>query len=156
MPYDISATGASVFITASKTLPEGITIRQFSDDNDPFAVDNIQIREGAPALDGTAVTWGTLGLVTITVSVIPNSPEDIALRAVWEANRVFPGHLPVLDSVRIVKTLVTGAVTTYDGGYIKEGPPDDSGTSEGRLKTNTYVFEFEKTHRQTTAPVTVF
>lgn len=156
MPYDISATGASVFIRSSKTLPNGITIKQFSDDNDPFSVDNIQIREGAPALDGTAVTWGTLGLVTLTVSVIPNSPEDIALRTLWHANRVFPGHTPALDNVTIVKTLVTGARTTYSNGYIKDGAPDTSGTSEGRLKTNTYTFEFEKNNVNQEQTVTTF
>lgn len=145
---DISAVGASLFIQASETVPNGFFVKQFSDDNDPFDTPNVGIRDTGVALNGNMVSWATLNLVDFTVSVVPDSEEDRALSRIWQANRCYPGHVPVKDNITITKRLLNGKQTVYTDGVIVDGPPALSGSSEGRLKTNTYTFRFEQAKRE--------
>lgn len=148
MIHDISAVGASLFITATKTFPNGFFVKHFSDDNDPFDASNVAIADTGVDLRGDMVKWATLNLVDFTVSVIPGSEEDLALSRIWQANRCYPDHIPVGDEITITKTMLDGKQTVFSDGIIIDGPPALSGNSEGRLKTNTYSFRFTHAQRQ--------
>lgn len=148
MIHDISAVGTTLILQASKTFPEGFKIAHFSDDNDPFDSGNVAITDTGVDLRGDMVKWATLNLVDFTVSVIPGSDEDRNLSRVWQANRCYPDHDPVGDVITITQTLPNGKQTVFKDGTIIDGPATVSGTSEGRLKTNTYMFRFTHAHRQ--------
>ena len=148
MIHDISAVGTKLQIVATKTFPTGFTVSHFSDDNDPFDSPNLAIADTGVDLRGDMVKWATLNLVDFTVSVVPGSEEDENLSRLWQANRCYPDHVPVDDRITITKTLPTGKQTVFKDGIIIEGPADVSGTSEGRLKTNTYAFRFTHAQRQ--------
>ena len=99
MIHDISAVGTTLFVTASKTFPNGFFVKHFSDDNDPYDSPNVGITDTGTDLRGDMVKWATLNLVDFTISVIPDSDEDKALSAIWQANRCYPDHVPVGDVI---------------------------------------------------------
>ena len=148
MIHDISAVGTTLFVTASKTFPNGFFVKHFSDDNDPYDSPNVGITDTGTDLRGDMVKWATLNLVDFTISVIPDSDEDKALSAIWQANRCYPDHVPVGDVIGIVKTPPSGKQTVFKDGVIIDGPPTFSASSEGRFKTNTYSFRFTHAQRQ--------
>jgi len=143
MGNDISGFGLRLQVVASNTFPAGFEVTQFADDADPFDSPALPVRDKAMGLNGDLVTWGKATPVGATLSVIPNSDDDLNLSVLLEANRVGKGKQSARDVVTITAIYPDGSTTNFTQGVITDGPPAPSVASAGRLKSKTYTFAFE-------------
>ncbi len=143
---DISGFGLEVLVVATETFPVGFRVTQFSDDADAFNVEDLQMGEGAMGLNGDLVTWSTPNPIRVTISVIPDSDDDINLALLAEANRSGKGKRAVLDTITMTKT-VPGAPgdvpVVLTNGKMVQAPPTSGVQQGGRKATKNYVFIFE-------------
>jgi hypothetical protein len=140
---DVSGFGLQVQLRASVTFPTGITLTQFADDADPLDLPEVVIGEAAMGVNGDLITWSKANPLMPTISVIPNSDDDINLANLFEANRAGKGKQPALDIITMVAVYPNGRTVTLTEGKILAGPAGKSLASSGRLKSNTYKFAFE-------------
>lgn len=143
MANNISGFGASVRLVASTTFPTGITITQFADDSDPIDIPSLQIADKAMGVNGDLYTWSKANPLPFTLSVGPDTNDDINLAILLEANRVAKGKKSALDDITVSILYANGSTSTYSGGSITDGMAGNAIASAGRLKTKTYVFAFE-------------
>lgn len=143
MSEDISGFNTSIRLIASNTFPVGFTITQFADDADPLAVEDLTIAEGAMGLNGDGVFWSKPNLIMASISVIPDSDDDVNLALLFEANRTGRGKKSAKDSITAIVMRPSGVPVTYTNGKMFTGAPSFSVSSAGRMKTKTYKFAFE-------------
>lgn len=143
MANDVSGTGTVVVLTASTTFPQGLTISQFADDADPLDMSAMQIADGAMGLNGDLLKWSKAAMVPFALNVIPNSADDLNLQVLGDANRVGAGKVSAKDNITATVVFPDGQVVTLKNGYLKSYTPGNSISSSMRLKTKSYVFEFE-------------
>ena len=144
----ISGTGLRVQIIASVTFPnQGIIISQFADDGDPFDVPEMEIASSAMSLNGTRAIWSVANTIDITISVLPNTEEDRNLQLLFEANRVGNGKLVANDIITMTGLYNDGSSVTAINGSIMSGMVTNAISSEGRMKTKAYKFNFENITR---------
>lgn len=139
----VSATGLKMRLVASLTFPAGFDITQFADDADPLNSENLTIAETAAALNGDLVAWGKPNVIPLTVAVLPDTDEDRNLSILWNVNRIGKNKVAVQDVITLVVTYPNGDQKILSSGVMVSGPPLNSGSSEGRLKTKEYGFSFE-------------
>lgn len=140
---DVSGTGLSVWVKASKTYPQGILCTAFADDTDPMDLPEVTITESGMGLNGDLVTYSSPQPINYSLSLIPGTPEQIALDFLFEANRVAKGKKSANDVITIVINHPNGNRVTLTPGRITGGLPGLGVSSDGRTKTPTYNFVFE-------------
>jgi hypothetical protein len=143
MPNDISGYGLIVQLVATSTFPFGLSLTQFADDADPFDFASIKIAEAAMGLNGDLLTWSTANPIPLTLSLVPNSEDDVNMSILFENNRVGRGKASVQDIITISGIYPNGKKITLSQGKLTDGMPGNSVASAGRLKTKTYIFAFE-------------
>jgi hypothetical protein len=143
MSEDISGFGFRGVCRASNTFPLGFTFTQFSDDTNPWDVPSIQVADKAMGLNGDLISWSKASAILLTVSVIPNSENDIAFKILLEANRVGRGKTGARDKITMVGLYPDSSFVTFTDGIITDGMPASGVASAGRLITNQYQFAFE-------------
>lgn len=143
MSQDISGFGLRVIITASVSFPNSFTVAAFADDGDSFDSPALTIAEHAMGLNGDLVSWSNANPLPVTLNVIPNSPEDRNLSALFEANRVGRGKQSVQDVISLVGVYPNGDTVNYTQGKTTSFIPANSVASAGRLKSKPYVMTFE-------------
>ena len=134
---DISGTGLSILIKASVTYPNGVLCTAFPDDTDPFDFPEVTIAEYGMGLNGDLVTWSSPQPLQFSLSLIPGTPEEIAMAFLLEANRVAKNKQSAKDIITIVANYPDGTTKTLTPGKII------GIASGGRIKTPTYNFVFE-------------
>lgn len=139
-----SMFGAVVNIVASQTFPNGFTVTEFPDDQNPFDSQPVRIAESGMGTGGHHVVWQKPNLIPFSLSVIPNTESHRNLDVLAEANRMskHKGRVP-LDEITIKILYPNGKVTTLTGGMIAEAPQVLGASSAGKLNTQTYQFAFE-------------
>lgn len=147
MAQDISGFGLKVWLIASETFPAGFPITQFADDGDPFDLPSMQIAEAAMGVNGDMVKWSKATPVKMTLSVIPNSIDDVNLGILFDSNRVAKGHRGARDVLTMTGIYPDGRTVVLNEGIITDGMPSNSVASAGRMKTKTYGFTFEDAKR---------
>ena len=141
---DTSSIGVHVRIKASKTYPNGITIKAFPEDQDVGATGETDIASSASGINGDLIVWSTVNGIETAVPVIPNTPDQALLDRLYQANRPSVNHFPAKDRIQMVVTNpVTGVTTTYKNGYIRTGSVGKTYGGDGRIKTLNYGFTFE-------------
>ena len=140
---DVSGTGLSVWVKASKTFPQGILCTAFADDTDPMEVQEVTITESGMGLNGDLVTYSSPQPIQYSLSLIPGTEEQLAMAFLLEANRVAKGKKSANDEITIVINYADGTRTTLTPGRITGGLPMNGVASDGRTKTPTYNFVFE-------------
>lgn len=144
MTQNISGFGFSVNIIASVTYPIGLNITQFADDSDPIDVPSLQIGDTAMGINGDLITWSKANPTKITLSVIPESGNDLSLSILLQNNRVGRGKSGARDVITMNLIYPSGiAFATLINGVITDGTPFLPVQSSGRLKTRAYQFAFE-------------
>ena len=143
MANDISGFGYQLRLIATSTFPTGFTITQFADDADPFDLPSLQIGDTAMGLNGDLISWAKANPIVTSISVIPNSQDDINLSVLLEANRVGKGKNSARDNIILTGIYPDGRTITLTSGKITDGMVGNSVASAGRLKTKTYTFKFE-------------
>lgn len=140
---DVSGYGLKVIIQASNTLPVGITISQFGDDADALDIEEIQVADKAMGLNGDLLTWSKPAPLNVTLNLVPNTPEDLIMSALLEANRVGKGKIGARDVITMTVMYPDGRPVVFTNGAITDGNPAIAVASEGRMKTKPYAFSFE-------------
>ena len=143
MAQDISGFGGSITLVASNTFPVGIIITQFADDADAFDLPALRIGESAMGLNGDLVKWSKAIALTLTINVIPNSPDDQNLAILANANRVAQGKLSARDIITATIAYPDGTIKTFTQGLITDSEFGLSVTSAGRMKSKPYSFTFQ-------------
>lgn len=143
MTVDISGFGLQVRIIATNTFPTGFTVTQFADDSDPFDLPSIQIADKAMGLNGDLIVWSKASPIMLTLSVVPNSDDDVNLGILAEANRVGKGKSGAQDQIIMTGIYPDGKTITLIGGVLTDAIPANSVASAGRLKSKPYQFAFE-------------
>lgn len=141
--HDISATGLTITLTASKTFPTGITLSAFADDADPFDIPAVTIAEGAMGLNGDLVTWSKASPTAITINLVPGSDEAENLTILGDQNRPEKGKKVAGDVITLTAVYPSGKTRTFSGGKLTSYLPGDASASAGRLKTKPFAFMFE-------------
>lgn len=140
---DVSGTGLSILVRASKTFPQGILCTNFPDDNDPLDYPEITITEYGMGLNGDLITWTSPQALQFSLSLTPGTDEQLAMDFLLESNRAAKGKKSAKDVITIVINYPNGTKRILKTGRIISGPPGDGVASGGRIKTPTYGFVFE-------------
>lgn len=140
---DISGFGLELRVIASNTLPIGVQITEFADDNDPIDFPELTIAETAMGLNGDLITWSNANPVPFTLNLIPNQDNDIAMSLVGEANRTGRGKAPARDLITIVGVYPDGRTFTLTNGKMINYNPSNGIASAGRYKAKKFDFMFE-------------
>jgi hypothetical protein len=143
MANDITGYGSAVSLIASNTYPTGIAITQFADDGDPFDMSSVKIADTAMGVNGDLIKWSRAVSKPITISVIPNSLDDINLATLAKNNDASQGQSNAQDIITVTVVYPDGSVITFSNGFITDAPFGNSLASSGRLKTKTYGFMFQ-------------
>ncbi len=143
MTVDVSSFGSVLTLVCSRTYPIGFLVTAFPDNKNGIEFPDLQIADGAMGPNGDAVKWSIGQLIKMNVSVIPNTPSDIGLNILFQANRVARGKNSVKDIITATIVLPNGRVTTLSRGFITNGNPSSGIEQTGRLETRTYGFSFE-------------
>lgn len=140
---NVGGFGLKLRLTASRTLPSGITLTQFADDADPFDLPAVVVAQTAMGLNGDLITWSSPAPLVVTINVIPGSDDDRTLAAIFEANRVGRNKASARDVITLASMYPGGNNLTLSEGVMTSGMPGDSVASAGRKKSKAYVFAFE-------------
>ncbi|MDR0805945.1 MAG: hypothetical protein LBN41_04245 [Enterobacteriaceae bacterium] len=140
---DVSATGFSLVIKATKTFPAGILVTTFADDADPFDLPAVDIAQVGSDINGNMVSWSTPTPQSLTINVLPGSEEDENLSILLEANTAKRGRRHAGDIITIVSSYGDGSTMTARNGKITNGSRGNSVASAGRLKSKQYTFTFQ-------------
>ena len=158
---DISAVGAYVTITR-KGHPW--TITEFSDEGTPFECPDVYLSTNQKNLNGQMISSRTPSVYTVSVTVIPNSDDDMILTRIAQASSIQPGNIIPIDQL-VIESIELGipdinksgaasnkgiksgsgyTVFKWMNGRMKSGPTGPSTSAEGRLSSRTFTFEMEK------------
>lgn len=140
---DISATGLSLTIQASKTFPAGILITTFADDADPLDLPAVNIAQTGMDINGNLVSWSTPTPQTVTINVLAGSEEDQNLSILLEANTAKKGRRHAGDMITMVASYGDGSTVTARNGKMTNGSRGNSAASAGKLKAKQYTFVFQ-------------
>lgn len=143
MTTDVSGTGLSILVQASKTFPAGFTVTQFADDADPFDLPALEIAATAMNVNGELVTWSSPQPIIPALNVIPGSEDDNNLSILFEANRAAGGKTVARDIITMVAVYPDGSTVTVSNGKMTSGFPGKSIASAGRMKSKAYTFAFQ-------------
>ena len=143
MAENVSGFGLGVQIVASNTFPVGLNITQLADDTDPLDAPSLEITNSAMGLNGDKVNWTVANVIPMTLNVITGAEDDRNLSLLFEANRAGRGKVSARDSIIAVIGYADGSFTTLTNGSCDAFIPAKSISSEGRFKTNAYLFSFE-------------
>ena len=162
---DISAVGAFVRITfKGDGNDRGWSITEFSDEGTPFECPDVDLSTNQKNLNGQMISSRTPSVYTVSVTVIPNSADDIFLTRHAQEAALQPGNITPIDKL-IVESIELGipdinqsrastladrnsysgyAVFKWMNGRMKNAPTGPSTSAEGRLASRTFTFEMEK------------
>lgn len=143
MPVDVSATGVSLRVIASRTFPQGFTLTQFADDADPIDIPDATIAAATMNVNGDLVASSAPAPILLNVNVLPNTDDDRNMGILLNANRAARGRRFVGDIITIVATFPGGQTDVYTSGKLLTGNPGRSVASAGRIKSKLYSFAFE-------------
>lgn len=159
MALDISAVGSKFSITGGGM---NLTVTEWSDEGTPFDCPDIDISENRKNLNGTMISSRTPSVIPVSITVIPGSVSDKILLKHFAKWTISPGKskpignsgdnpyvqavlsIPTIVAMGAGKSEVAGARTyKFFNGRAKSYSAGPSTSSEGRLASRTYTFEFE-------------
>lgn len=157
---DISMQGATLTLSCP-AISAGNIILEFSDEGTPIEFPDIEVCGYAMTMNGELVTWTKPTPITWSLTVIPGSNSDVALRNLLYAGHVGgrKGKAIAQDYVHISSATLSvpsattfGIVTantvnfTFEHGRLSSGPTAIGSNAEGKMSARTYRFVFESVH----------
>ena len=143
MATDITGFGLVAHIIADPSFPVGFPVTHFADDSDPLDIAQIQIADAAMGLNGDLVRWARAAIIPVTISLIPGGVDDTNMQLLADANRVAQGKPGTQDAITMNLVYPDGRIINLTGGVLVNASIGLSVSNSGRLKTRTYVFNFE-------------
>lgn len=167
---DVSASGSYITIqtkdidtgSADGPIPEPFVITHFADDKPPFTLAPFKVNETSTSYRGDVLAWKTITIFDISLSVIPNSEDDLVLSALAGDEQFEAGPFGCaygMSDIEITLSIprVKSSKKTRDeeinikffNGRLVESPGASSSlgsssnaSTEGRLEGKTYKFRF--------------
>ena len=150
---DISAVGSSIQFSGGLNL----VVTQFSDEGTPFDSPDVDLSENGKNLNGEMISSRKPSVLTLNISVIPGSDDDRKLKSFARKNLLAKGNVETISSLKIDQAVLTipaqnesaegspsrRMICTFINGRMKTGSMGFSSSSEGRLSSGNYSFEFE-------------
>ncbi len=155
---DISMQGAKLTLQCG-AINAGNIVLEFSDEGTPIEMPDIEVASSAMTMNGELVTWTKPTPITFSITVIPGSASDNALR-----NLLYAGHVGGRKGKAIQQSYVhintatlevpaiytngivsqAGKTTfTFANGRLTSGPMAIGSNAEGKMSARTYKFTFE-------------
>lgn len=144
--FNISGFGLTVSLIASNTFPVGLLLTQWPDDQDAISFPDIEIADMQMGVNGDAVSWSKAVPIKLTLAAIPDSPTDLQLAVLLQANRVGVNKIGARDIIQCVVIQGNSNIGTFTNGIITGGPSFNGVQSTGRMKTKIYTFSFESVY----------
>lgn len=144
---NVSATGLSITVTASRTFPSGFVLTEFADDADPFDIPAVDATTATMNMNGVLVASNTPVPITPTINLIPGGQDDQNMQVIYDSNRAARGRRVARDVITMTVNYPDGSTATAINGVIVSGNPATSVASAGRLKSSAYSFAFEDVTR---------
>ncbi len=141
--YNISGYGLTVSLIASNTFPVGLLLNEWPDDQEAIAFPDIEIGDGQMGVNGQLITWSKAAPIKMTLSAIPDSPQDLQLAVLLLANRVGVNKIGARDVIQCVVVQGNLNVGSFVNGVIVSGPTFNGVQNTGRMTTKKYNFLFE-------------
>lgn len=139
---NISGFGTKVQIVALQSFPVGFTVEAFTDDQDALTIENIESVGYQLTYDGGICMYDKAAVVRVSLSVIPNTADDINLKLLLAARKGGFKWLPIQDVTSMLVSYPDGGKVAFSNGTIISGPLGDSIQQSGRRKSNTFTFVF--------------
>ena len=141
---DVSATGMSVTIHSTVTIPVPTPITHFADDQQPIETDPQEVTGYGMGVNGDLVTHTKPAPCVVKLSIIPGTADDLLLYTLLRMNSA--GSLVHAYDV-VDMTVVYPNVSKpqrYQNGKIVSGPIGETVSTEGKKSGKQYTFVFEK------------
>ncbi len=103
----------------------------------------MKIADTAMGVNGDLIKWSRAISKPLTLSVIPNSLDDVNLAILASNNSASQGTTNAQDVITVSVVYPDGSIITFANGFITDAPFGSSISSSGRLKTKTYSFTFQ-------------
>lgn len=161
---DISMQGARLTLTCG-AINQGNIVLEFSDEGTPIELPDIEVASSAMTMNGELVTWTKPSPINFSITVIPGSASDNALRNLLYAGHVGgrkgkaieQSYVHISSATLEVPSIYTNdsAVNTaknlkftFSNGRLTAGPMGIGSNAEGKMSARTYKFVFESVKYQ--------
>lgn len=139
--YDVSFAGSIITIG-------GANIRDFVDDANPVDIQDTETANIEWSCNGRMIRTIKPSAVIMSVTVIPNTPSDNALRTIWKRNFINGGSVSVGEANKNLTASITignprGGSFQFSGGTCLSGAAAVTANGQGKMGGNTYTFAFE-------------
>ena len=160
---DISAVGSFVRIKFKGGQSPEWTISEFSDEGTPFECPDVDLSTNQKNLNGQMISSRTPSVYSVTVTVVPNSADDLwltkkAQQAALQPGSIVPIENLILESIELaIPNINASGATNGQGeqssrhsvfkwmnGRMKNASTAPSTSAEGRLSARSFTFEMEK------------
>lgn len=140
--YDLSFAGSSFVI-------DGVQIDEFMDDANPIDIQDTDVCNIEWSCNGKMIRTIKPSAVIVSVTVIPGSGSDRALRKIWKKNFCNTGDVSVEDANRGLSASINIGRKGVDsfsfyGGTCVSGAAAMTSNGQGKMGGNTYTFAFSK------------
>lgn len=139
---DVSAFGTGITIVSTASFPVGFQVTSFADDEDPLAIEPLEVSGFEKLYDGNIFTFDKTSPVLLSIGVNANTDDDINLKILLQARKSSPQLLPLPDTTTMVISYPDGGRVVLSNGLMISGAIADSISSAGRKKGNVYHFVF--------------
>lgn len=142
MITDISASGVTARLTASKTFPNGIDLNNWASGTSPFDSPEVTVAGAEMNMNGYLHTNTAPTPRTITLAFPANSDEDNNLAALADQNLAGRGRRVAGDVIQLSFAFPNGKTVRYTDGLITAYKPSVSTGTDGKMTDATYTFTF--------------
>lgn len=138
--YDLSFAGSTIIIG-------GATITEFMDDANPIDIQDTETCNIEWSCNGRMIRTVKPAAVMVSITVIPGSISDNALKTIWKKNFSNGGSISLGEANRSLSCSIKpgkgGASYIFTGGTCVSGAAALTANGQGKMGGNTYTFAFE-------------
>ena len=139
--YDLSFAGSYIQIG-------GARVNEFMDDQNPIEIQDAEVSNIEWSCNGRMIRTIKPSAVIISVTVIPGSSSDLALRKIWLSSFSNGGDVELGEANKgLTATIHSGHGTipsySFKNGTCLSGSPGLVANGMGKMGGNTYTFAFE-------------
>lgn len=139
--YDVSFAGSIIVIG-------GARITEFMDDANPLDIQDVDTCNIEWSCNGRMIRTVKPSSIMMSVTVIPGTASDNALKTIWKKNFCNGGSISLSEANHSLSCSITtgkgGASYTFTGGTIVSGAAALTSNGQGKMGGNTYTFAFEE------------
>ena len=138
--YEVSFAGSVIVIG-------GARITEFMDDANPLDIQDTDTCNIEWSCNGRMIRTVKPSAVMISITVIPGTASDKALKTIWKKNFCNGGSISLNEANQQLSCSISvgnsGASYMFTGGTCVSGAAALTSNGQGKMGGNTYTFAFE-------------